>query len=273
MAREDDEQTDTPERPDVLRPNSARMYDYFLGGAQNFAVDRDAAEQAATAFPHIRLGTQVNRSYLGRVVARLAARGVDQFLDLGSGIPTVGNVHEVAHQHNPDARIAYVDYEPVAVAHARRLLAEDDRVTITNADIRRPQDVLAAPGVAGLLDFSRPVAVLALAILHFLPDTDDPYGMLGAYRDACSPGSYLAISHGSQVTMTDDQISRFLDAYARTPTPALFRTVPEISRFLDGYELLEPGLVLLPQWHPVDPTTDQEAAESNIYGGVGRLPG
>jgi trans-aconitate methyltransferase len=245
------------------------MYDYFLGGAQNFAVDRDAAEQAAVAFPHIRVGARVNRSFLGRAVADMARNGVDQFLDLGSGIPTVGNVHEIAHRHNPNARVAYVDYEPVAVAHARRLLAGDPLVSITNADIRRPDAVLAE--VRELLDFTRPVAVLAMAILHFLPDADDPYGMLAAYRAACVPGSYLAISHGSQVTLTDEQIHRFLTAYERTPTPALFRSVPEIRRLLTGYELIEPGLVLLPQWHPTEPVTDEAAAESNIYGGVGIL--
>ena len=253
----------------MARPNSARMYDYFLGGAQNFAVDREAAEQAATAFPHIRVGARVNRSFLGRVVAYLVGQGVDQFLDLGSGIPTVGNVHEIAHRHNPDVRVAYVDYEPVAVAHARRLLADDQRVSITHADIRQPHDVLER--VRPLLDFDRPVAVLAMAILHFLPDADDPFGMLAAYRDACVRGSYLAISHGSQVTLTDQQIRDFLEAYARTPTPALFRDVTEIRRLLDGYELVEPGLVLLPQWHPTDPVTDTEARESNIYGGVGVL--
>jgi SAM-dependent methyltransferase len=248
------------------------MYDYFLGGAQNFAADRDAAEQAVLAFPHIRVGARVNRSFLGRAVTYLTQHGVDQFLDLGSGIPTVGNVHEIAHRHNPTARVAYIDYEPVAVAHARRLLAGDPRVSITQADIREAHDVLAAPGVRHLLDFSRPVAVLAMGILHFLPDSDDPYGMLATYRDACVPGSALAISHGSQVTLTDEQIRRFLLAYARTPTPALFRTVEEILPLLDGYEIVEPGLVLLPQWHPYDPVGDEEARAANIYGGVGILP-
>ena len=257
--------------PDVTRPNSARMYDYFLGGAQNFAVDREAADQASVAFPHIQVGARVNRSFLGRAVTYLVQHGVDQFLDLGSGIPTVGNVHEIAHRHNPTVRVAYVDYEPVAVAHARRLLADNPLVTITQADIRRPDEVLAAPGVGDLIDFSRPVAVLAMAILHFLPDDDDPHGMLAAYRDACVAGSYLAISHGSQVTLSDQQIKEFLEAYARTPTPALFRSVEQIRPLLAGYELVPPGLVLLPQWHPDEPVSDADAAESNIYGGIGLL--
>jgi hypothetical protein len=247
------------------------MYDYFLGGAQNFAIDREAADQASRAFPHIQAGARVNRSFLGRAVTYLVQHGVDQFLDLGSGIPTVGNVHEIAYRHNPSARVAYVDYESVAVAHARRLLVDKPLVSITQADIRRPDEVLAAPGVRDLLDFGRPVAVLAMAILHFLPDDDDPYRMLAAYREACVTGSYLAISHGSQVTLTDQQIEEFLEAYARTPTPALFRTVEQIRPLLAGYELVPPGLVLLPQWHPDEPVSDAEAAAANIYGGIGML--
>ena len=260
-----------PAELDAKRPNSARMYDYFLGGAQNFAVDRQAAEQAAAAFPYIRISTRLNRSFLGRVVAHLSQRGVDQFLDLGSGIPTVGNVHEVAQHHNPKAKVAYVDYEPVAVAHGRRLLADTENVTITQADIRHPHEVLTAPTVTDLLDFDRPIAVLAMAILHFIPDSDHPHAMLAAYRTACAPGSYLAITHGSQVTLTDEQINEFLEAYARTPTPALFRNEDEIKALLHGYDLIEPGLVLLPQWHPERAVSDGEARESNIYGAVGVL--
>lgn len=226
------------------------MYDYLLGGGQNFAIDREAAEAAAAAFPHFRAAVRANRSYLGRAAAYLAEQGIDQFLDLGSGIPTVGNVHEVVHRHNPKARIAYVDREPVAVAHASQLLENEPLVTITQADIRRPRDVLAAPTVAELLDFDRPVAVLAMGILHFLLDDDDPFGMLAGYRDACSSGSYLAISHANQVTLTDEQVEGFQNAYARTPTPTLFRTVEEIRRLLEGYKLIEPGLVLAPYWHP-----------------------
>ena len=260
-----------PEQVDYQRPSSARMYDYLLGGGQNFAVDRDAAEAAAAAFPHFRAAVRANRSYLGRAAAYLAKTGVDQFLDLGSGIPTVGNVHEVVHRYNPDARVAYVDREPVAVAHANKLLENEPFVTVTQADIRSPKDVLAAPTVADLLDFDRPIAVLALGILHFLSDDDDPFGMLAAYRDASCPGSYLAISHANQVTLTDEQVESFLAAYARTPTPTLFRTVEEIRRLLDGYKLVEPGLVLAPFWHPDQPgpIDEAEAAATNLRAAVG----
>ncbi|HEY4453792.1 MAG TPA: SAM-dependent methyltransferase [Pseudonocardiaceae bacterium] len=260
-----------PEQVDYQRPSSARMYDYLLGGGQNFAVDRDAAEAAAAAFPHFRAAVRANRSYLGRAAAYLAKNGIDQFLDLGSGIPTAGNVHEVVHRYNPNARVAYVDREPVAVAHASGLLADEPLVTITQADIRSPQDVLSAPTVADLLDLDRPIAVLAMGILHFLSDDDDPFGMLAAYRDASCSGSYLAISHANQVTLTDEQVQGFLDAYARTPTPTLFRTVEEIRRLLDGYKLIEPGLVLAPFWHPDQPgpVDEGEAAATNLRAAVG----
>lgn len=255
--------------PDLTIPNAARMYDYFLGGAHNFAVDREAAEAAEAAWPYIRHGARIQRAFLGRAVRFLANSGIDQFLDLGSGIPTVGNVHEIAHRHNPAARVAYVDIESIAVHTARALLEGDRRVSVTQADIRDPHAVLSAPTVAELLDFTRPVAVLAVGILHFLPDADQPGAMLAAYRDAGAPGSYLAISHASQVSLSDEQVRRFLQVYARSTNPALWRSAAEIRTLLDGYQLVDPGLVLLPQWRPEVPVGDAEAAESNIYGGVG----
>lgn len=261
-----------PAEPDVTHPNVARMYDYLLGGGANFAVDREAADAAVSAWPYLRQGAQIQRAFMRRAVGHLTEIGVDQFLDLGSGIPTAGNVHQIAHRSNPAARIAYVDYEPVAVHAARAMLAGDDRVSVTQLDIRKPDAVLSAPTVADLLDFSRPVAVLAIGILHFLPDADDPAGILAQYRDACAPGSYLAISQASQVSLPDEQVERFLAAYARSTTPAVWRTRDEVHRFLDGYRLIDPGLVLLPQWRPDIPVSDTEAADSNIYGGVGTLP-
>jgi S-adenosyl methyltransferase len=262
-----------PAEPDITHPNVARMYDYLLGGGANTAVDRAAADAAEEAWPYLRQGARIQRAFLGRAVRYLVNQGVDQFLDLGSGIPTVGNVHEIAHRYNPEARVAYVDYEPVAVHAARDLLGDHKWVTVTQADIRDPDAVMAAPTVADLIDFGRPVAVLAVGILHFLPDADDPAGVLGAYRDACPPGSHLAISHASQVSLPDEQVARFLAAYARSTTPALWRTAGEIRPFLDGYRLVDPGLVLLPLWRPDQPVSDTRAAESNIYGGVGILPG
>jgi hypothetical protein len=151
------------------------------------------------------------------------------------------------------------------------MLGDDHRVTVTELDIRKPDAVLSASTVADLLDFTRPVAVLAIGILHFLQEADDPAGVLGEYRAACAPGSCLAISQASQVSLPDEQVARFLAAYARSATPAVWRTKDEIRGFLDGYRLVDPGLVLLPLWRPDLPVSDAEAAESNIYGGVGIL--
>jgi rhodanese-related sulfurtransferase len=253
-------------------PNAARMYDYYLGGSANLAVDREAAEQLMAAVPDIVYCAHANRAYLGRVVRYLTEQGIDQFLDLGSGIPTVGNVHEIAHRHDPAARVAYVDIEPVAVSYARRLLADEPLVTVTRADIRDPRSVLYAPGVSDLLDFDRPVAVLAVAILHAMSDADDPAGFLAAYRSACAPGSHLAISHLSPLTFEPAQVRVSEEVYARTPTPVVYRDRDRIAKFLDGYQPVDPGLVLLPQWRPTDPVDEVEARRANSYGAVGRLP-
>ncbi|MBO0883468.1 MAG: SAM-dependent methyltransferase, partial [Mycobacterium sp.] len=259
---------------ELEHPNVARMFNYYLGGAQNFEIDRLAADQAARAFPLIRAGARINRAFLGRAVRFLCEQGIDQFLDLGSGIPSAGNVHEIAHQINPDAKVAYVDNEPVA-AHASRDLIDEqgcaDRVTMTQLDIRKPTEVLASPTVAELLEFSRPVGVIAVAIMHFVSDADDPGAVLAGYRDACAPGSYLVLSHASQTTLTDEQLNEFLDAIARTPTPAIWRSPDEIRPMFDGYSLVDPGLVLLPKWRPDRPVDDAKANEANIFGAVGIL--
>lgn len=238
------------DQPDVDSPNAARMYDYYLGGAANFAVDRAAANRALAVTPEIGRFARANRSFLGRAVAHLCAAGIDQFLDLGSGVPTVGNVHEIAHRHIPTARVAYVDVEPVAVSHARGLLGQHPQVTVTQADIRDPGQVLAAPGVAGLLDFTRPIALLAVAILHFLPDSDDPAALMAAYRRACPPGSYLCLSHASPITMTTQQVAGGQEIYSSTTTPITPRPREAIAAMLADWPLLDPGLVALDQWRP-----------------------
>ncbi|MFC7343837.1 SAM-dependent methyltransferase [Saccharopolyspora griseoalba] len=263
---QDDARTIGPDA-DTDAPNVARMYDYFLGGAANFAVDREAAERALAVTPQIGAFARANRAFLGRVVTYLSEAGIDQFLDLGSGIPTVGNVHEIAHRHNPRAKVAYVDNESVAVSHARAMLVHESRVSVTRADIRDPQEVLTAPGVADLLDFTRPVAVLAVAILHFVPDSDDPAGILAAYRGTCAPGSYAALSHAATTTMTEDEVRRGRQIYSTTPTPLNIRDHAQIAALLDGYDLVEPGLTPINHWPT--PNTEQPA---NGYGAVGRLP-
>src|SRR5689334_8693366 len=182
---------------DFERPNVARMYDYFLGGSHNFAVDRKAAAAVLAAVPGIRALARQNRNFLRRAVQYLAHQGVRQFLDLGSGIPTVGNVHEIAQRDAPGSRVVYVDIEPVAVSHSRTLLEDNPDTAVAQLDLRRPDQVLDSPEVRDLLDLTRPVAVLAVAVLHFLPDSDDPAGVLARYRDAVAPGSRLVVSHAS----------------------------------------------------------------------------
>lgn len=256
---------------DTSHPNSARMYDYYLGGSANFAVDRDAAEAGLAAMPHARDYARANRAFLHRAVAYLVSRGIDQFLDLGSGIPTAGNVHEVAHQYNSAVRVAYVDCEPIAVAHARLLLGEDPRVTVNQADIRQPEAVLGATGVAGVLDFSRPLAVLAVAILPFVPDHEEAASVVRAYRDACAPGSALALSHISALSASPEQVAAAEQVMARTPTPVRWRTRDEIADLLGGYSLVPPGLVPSPQWNAVREPDREDIERANAYAAVGIL--
>ncbi|PRW63070.1 SAM-dependent methyltransferase [Actinopolyspora mortivallis] len=257
---------------DENTPNIARMYDYFLGGSTNFAADRQAADRLLRVFPGNLEWTHINRAFLGRAVRLCAEAGIDQFLDLGSGIPTKGNVHEIAQQVNPRARVAYVDIEPIAVRHAHQLLADHRLVTATRADVRDPAAVLAAPGVSELLDFRRPVAVLAVAILDIL-DTPDPVGLVAAYRDACSPGSALVLSHSAVLDITTEEVEGAQEVFETTTTPTLTtRSHAEILEMFDGYELLEPGLVPSAAWRPEEPVSEDYAARSNAYAAVGMLP-
>ncbi|WP_243789976.1 SAM-dependent methyltransferase [Saccharopolyspora gloriosae] len=262
-----------PSVPDTDRPNSARMYDYYLGGSAHFAIDRKAADDALDVLPQSAVYAQANRAFLGRAVRFLLSQGIDQFLDLGSGIPTVGNVHEIAHRINPAAKVSYVDHEPVAVAHAQRMLAGQSNVTITQADVRDPESVLTAPGVARMLDFTRPLAVLAIAILPFVPDDAEAHELVASYRAVSAPGSWLAISHISQVSATDEQVRVAHDVMARTPTPVLWRDRDAVESLFTGYRLADPGLVLSPLWRPDSQISFGEAAQANAYGGVGLLDG
>jgi hypothetical protein len=273
------EQTDlSTEQPDWLppdvdlaNPNAARIYDVYLGGAHNFAVDREFARRAKELLPDVDTVARMNRSYLQRVVRELTHAGVDQFLDLGSGIPTVGNVHEIAQGINPDAKVVYVDNEAVAVAHSALILEGNDRATVVKADIRQPETVLTDEGTTALLDLSRPVAVIMCTILHFISDSDDPAGIVRTYRDALASGSYLAISHGTTDNRPD--LEAFGEAYRNTPNPVTLRPRDAVEKFFDGYELIEPGLVFTPQWRPETPSdVGAEPERAGVYAGVGRKP-
>jgi hypothetical protein len=258
---------------DLDRPSAARVYDFYLGGFHNFAVDRDMGRRAVEMWPELPEIMKANRAFLRRAVRHLVAAGVRQFLDIGSGIPTVGNVHEVAQQAAPDARVVYVDNDPVAVEHSRAILAGDERTAVVPADLREPASVLGDPALKRLLDLSRPVAVLLVAVLHFVPDEADPSALVGRYRDAMAAGSYLVISHASSDGQPPTLTQSHRDLYRRTATPMTMRTKEEIAAFFDGFELAEPGLVYLPLWRP-DPGTEIDERPERFTGlaGVGRRP-
>lgn len=225
----------TPAGIDLYKPSVARIYDYLLGGKDHFARDRAAAEALLVALPTARADAAANRAFLGRAVRFLAAEHrVGQFLDLGTGLPTQHNVHQIAH---PDARVAYVDNDPVVCAHARALLATDDTTTVAEADLRDPHSILTSPGVADLLDFDHPIGVLAVAILHFIPDVDDPWALLGRFRDAVPPGSFLVLTHAADTPHTQQAAQ----TYERTTAgAATVRSEPAIRAMFDGFDLVDP---------------------------------
>jgi len=238
---------------DVRTANVARMYDYFLGGAHNLEVDRIAARQAIDIMPQIVPTARANRAFLRRAVHACLDLGIRQFLDLGSGIPTVWPIHQIAHRVDPAARVAYVDNDPIAVAHTELLLADVPAASVADADITDPDEVLSAPGVADLLDFHRPVAVIAAAVLHFVTDDRGPHRILTTYRDATAPGSMLVFSHGAVDHDQPDRMDAIRDHYQNTNRPLQRRTHAEIAALLDGWHLLDPGVVDANAWRPDDP--------------------
>ncbi|MFI7426836.1 SAM-dependent methyltransferase [Micromonospora sp. NPDC049836] len=257
--------------PDLDTPSPARVYDYFLGGSHNFASDRALAARMEQAMPDIGHIMRANRSFLRRAVRTLVAAGTRQFLDLGSGIPTVGNVHEVAGQSAPDTVVAYVDVDPVAVNHSRRLLADDPRAVVLHADLTEPDTVLDDPTLRKAIDFEQPVAVLLVGVLHQL--ADDPAPIIAHYRDRLAPGSYLALSHASSEERPDALALRdtYNQGYANTARMTL-RTRPEIERLFSGFTLVPPGLVQLPEWRPDWPVEpDKDPRRFATYCGVGQL--
>lgn len=250
---------------DLDRPNAARLYDYYLGGAHNFAVDRAFAEQSMKLLPTDEL-VQHSRAFLRRAVRLCVAEGIRQFLDLGSGIPTAGNVHEVAQQADPTCRVVYVDNEPATVAHGRTMLRDNPGAAIVEADIRDADAVLASAECRAMLDLTKPVAVLMVAILPYLVEADRPAEVVAAYRDAIAPGSYLVFTH-----LTDDVqpelVEKLLEVATGTRTPIVARSKAEIESLLEGFDLLEPGLVMSTRWRRED--GPETGVESVAYGAVG----
>jgi SAM-dependent methyltransferase len=259
-----------PDEVDVERPSAARVYDYYLGGLHNFAADRAMAAAAVEDWPELPRIMQANRAFMRRAVRHLAAQGIDQFLDIGSGIPTAGNVHEVAQAARPDARVVYADIDPVAVAHARALLTDDPSTGVIEADMVDVDAVLGDPVTRSLLDLSRPVGLLVVALLHFVGDERRPGEVLARYRDALAPGSHLVVSHAS-ADGAPDRAGEHQSLYRRTATPMTMRSRDEVAGLLEGFTLLEPGIVFLPEWRPDDPSVALEHPERFTgYAAVGR---
>jgi len=268
----------TMERPawapndiDLDRPSAARVYDYYLGGSHNFAADRAMADKAMQILPELPAIMRANRAFLGRAVRYLAAAGITQFIDLGSGIPTVGNVHEVARELEAGARVVYVDNDPIAVVHARSLLASDPLATVIEADLREPGKVLGHPQLQRLINLDQPVGVLMVAVLHFVGDEDRPSDIIARYRAAMAPGSHLVVSHGTAANR-QEQGARMEALYARSPTPLTPRSAEEVATLLSGFEIIDPGVVYLPLWRPGERTTDgTPAAGYATYAAVAHL--
>jgi hypothetical protein len=260
-----------PEDVDIERPTIARIYDYLLGGSHNFAADRELAHQMIAVKPDLALQAQANRAFLHRAVRFLLNAGVRQFLDIGSGIPTLGNVHEIAQKAAPEARVAYADIDAVAVAHSRAILAGNDRAVAIQEDLRRPDAILAHPEVRALLDLTQPLGVLLVAILHAVSDADDPFGVVARLREVMAPGSYLVIAHSTCDARPDEvnqlgQLSRQTTSGAAAP-----RSRAQVERFFAGFDLVDPGLVWAPQWRPDSPDDVADRPELSInYVGVGR---
>lgn len=256
---------------DTSVPHGYRVYDYWLGGRNNFEVDRAAAEQVIAAYPRVVVGVRAQRAFLGRVVRYLAAEaGIRQFLDIGTGLPSLENTHEVAQRAAPESRVVYVDNDPVVLMHARSLLVSspEGATDFLDADLRDPGKILAE--AARTLDFGQPVAVLLLGILHSISDEENPHQIVRRLVNATPSGSYLAISQIANDVAA--QATRAMQAYnTRVDVPVTPRSQAEVARFFSGLDLLEPGLVQLHRWRPRAevPGTDLEIPN---YGGVGRKP-
>jgi hypothetical protein len=258
-------------RFDVAMPHPARMYDYYLGGKDNFAADREAAEQAMSLVPHSREVAWANRQFLVRAVGVMARAGIDQFIDLGTGFPTSPNVHEVAREILPDARIVYVDNDPVVATHNRALLAKDRGVLVVEADICDHQAILQSQAVGALLDFARPVGVLFAAVLHFITDEERPGEIVSAFRWCMAPGSMIAVSHITGDGTPAAVVRRIQEAYRGASAPAVFRSMADIGRFFGDFRLLEPGLVDVADWRP-EVTTARVKSTLRFVGGVAQVP-
>jgi len=272
------EAEEVPPGVDATTPSPARLYDYFLGGTNNLAVDREAAERFRAVVPEIVDATWANRGFHGRAAVWLANHGIRQFIDIGSGLPTQNNTHEAVHRVAADARVVYVDNDPMVAAHSGPLLAADGTTTLIMADVREPDSVLGDPGLRQLIDFAEPVGVLMTAVLHFVADDADPWALVARYMAAVAPGSYLALSHGTQDKMPPNSVEAGNQTYARAAERVYLRTKPEVQRFFTGLELVppypgaDPAITYVGVWGAEDPEAADTDGSRAIYCGVARRP-
>ncbi|MDW6057873.1 SAM-dependent methyltransferase [Streptomyces sp. FXJ1.4098] len=259
---------------DTTQASPARMYDYYLDGKDNYPVDRTAGEAVLEAVPHLRSAALANRRWLYRVVRYLAENGITQFLDIGTGIPTTPNTHQIAQAVHPEARVVYVDNDPIVMAYARALLSSgpEGRTGYIEADLREPERILADEELWEVLDRSRPVALLLVAVLHFVEDSSDPLGIVGRLMDALPSGSFLAVSHATG-DFGPEAWNKVVEIYRSQGNAAQVRSRDEVAGFFSGLDLVEPGLDLVSRWRPPDERTSRiRAEEVACYGGLGRKP-
>ena len=253
-------------------PHPARMYDYYLGGKDNFPADRAAAAAVVELLPSAPAGSRANRRFLGRAVRHAADLGIRQFLDIGTGIPASNNTHEVAQAAAPDARVVYVDNDPIVLTHARALLrgTSEGRTAYVDADFRDPDSILGAPQTTELLDFTQPIALLVVALLHFFKDADKPAELLARYKEALPPGSMLILTHGTGELMDPVIAANIEDTYAKSGLNIVSRKHTEVLGFFDGLELVEPGVVPVHEWRPDGNEDDRKMTREEVagYGGV-----
>ncbi|WP_214327429.1 SAM-dependent methyltransferase [Nonomuraea sediminis] len=260
---------------DPTVPSVARMYDYYLGGKDNFAADRKAAEQIIGLAPNAREAARANRAFLIRAVTHLCEQGIRQFLDLGTGLPTQENVHQVARRLAPGSRVVYVDNDPIVLVHARALLEDSPDTIVIGADVRDPGAIVGHPEVREHLDWSRPVGVLLSGILHFVQSDEEAQAIVAGLRAPLVPGSYVVISHGHGGETPPEVVDKGLEVYRSTSTGFITpRTRDQVAAFLRGLDLVEPGLVPVQHWRSDDPIEAEiDPAEPGSYGVVGRIPG
>ncbi|MFI1329946.1 SAM-dependent methyltransferase [Streptomyces sp. NPDC020845] len=256
---------------DTSTPHPARMYDYYLGGWDNYEVDRRAADRILEVTPTVRGTARANREFLLRAVRTVVGDGIRQIIDIGTGIPTSPNTHEVAREIAPETRVVYIDNDPIVATHAGAKLTNAGGTSFALGDVRKPAEVLDRPAVREFIDFGKPVALLLVAVLHFVKDEEDPVGILATLTERLVPGSCLVISHGT-LDFTD-RADIAAEVYRKSSASLSLRGRAEILPFFDGFPLLEPGLVQVPAWRPDGPLPKQgKRADVGVYGGVGRKP-